>query len=82
MAQAQTLDIAGLIDSRRVDAFNWSVIILSFFIILFDGYDISAIAFAGPLVARAWGVSNIGLFMGTGVGASLVGMLFGAPLIG
>ena len=82
MAQAQTLDIAGLIDSRRVDAFNWSVIILSFFIILFDGYDISAIAFAGPLVARAWGVSNIGLFMGTVFGASLVGMLFGAPLIG
>src|SRR5208282_3312147 len=53
-----------------------------FFIITFDGYDISAIAFAGPLVVKAWGVTAPGPFMGVVFSASLFGMLFGAPVLG
>jgi AAHS family 4-hydroxybenzoate transporter-like MFS transporter len=82
MAAAQTVDVAGIIDYRKMDSFMWALLIWSFFIIAFDGYDISAIAYAGPLVIRAWGVSAPGPFMGTVFSASLFGMLFGGPLLG
>ena len=54
MAAAQTVDVARIIDDRKMDGFMWSLLIWSFFIITFDGYDISAIGFAGPLVIKAW----------------------------
>jgi AAHS family 4-hydroxybenzoate transporter-like MFS transporter len=82
MAAAQTIDVARIIDDRPMDGFMWALLIWSFFIISFDGYDISAIAYAGPLVIRAWGVTAPGPFMGTVFGASLFGMLFGAPILG
>jgi len=79
---AQTVDVARLIDDRKLDAFNWAVIIWSFVIIVFDGYDIAAISASAPLVMKAWGVTNPGVFMGTVISASLFGMLFGAPILG
>jgi len=82
MAIANTIDVARVIDDRRLDGFSWSLIIWSFLIITFDGYDISAIAAAAPFVMKAWGATNPGVFMGTVISASLVGMLFGAPGLG
>jgi len=82
MAAAPTVDVARIIDDRKMDGFMWFLLILSFLIITFDGYDISAIAFAGPLVIKAWGVAAPGPFMGVVFSASLFGMLFGAPVLG
>jgi AAHS family 4-hydroxybenzoate transporter-like MFS transporter len=82
MAAAQTVDVARIIDDRKMDGFMWSLLIWSFFIITFDGYDISAIGFAGPLVIKAWNAGPPGPFMGTVFSASLFGMLFGAPALG
>jgi AAHS family 4-hydroxybenzoate transporter-like MFS transporter len=82
MAVAQTVDVARIIDDRKMDGFMWSLLIWSFLIITFDGYDISAIAFAGPLVIKAWNAGPPGPFMGTVFSASLFGMLFGAPVLG
>src|SRR5579863_7677586 len=82
MASASTVDVAGLIDGRKLDGFTWALIVWSFIIINFDGYDIGAIASAAPLVMHAWGITNPGMFMGTVISASLFGMLFGAPILG
>jgi MFS transporter, AAHS family, 4-hydroxybenzoate transporter len=82
MAVAQTVDVARIIDDRKMDGFMWSLLIWSFLIIIFDGYDIAAISASAPLVIKAWGVTNPGVFMGTVISASLFGMLFGAPVLG
>lgn len=82
MASAPTIDVARIIDDRRLDGFNWSVIVWSFIIIIFDGYDISAISASAPLLLKEWHVANPGVFMGTVISASLFGMLFGAPVLG
>src|SRR5665213_4137245 len=82
MATANTIDVARVIDQRRLDGFSWSLLVLSFAIIIFDGYDISAIAFAGPPLMKAFGIANPGPYMGLLFSASLFGMLFGAPGLG
>src|SRR5262249_20053747 len=51
-----------------------------FFIVLIDGYDIAAIAFAAPHLVRAWGISPAAL--GPVFSASLFGILFGSALFG
>jgi AAHS family 4-hydroxybenzoate transporter-like MFS transporter len=80
MAQAQTIDVSALIDERPVTWFNWSLVIFSFFVILFDGYDIGAISFAGPHMLREWHLpmSNMGLAISSG----LWGILVGSPIFG
>jgi AAHS family 4-hydroxybenzoate transporter-like MFS transporter len=80
MAQAQTIDVSALIDERRVTAFNWGLVIFSFFVILFDGYDIGAVSFAGPHLIQAWHISRAA--MGPAISAGLFGILFGSPILG
>src|SRR3974390_2248581 len=46
-----------------------------------DGFDITVAGFAVPSLVKAWGVQSPGAF-GPVLGASLLGMLFGAPLLG
>lgn len=81
MAQAQTVDISRLIDERKMSGFNAMLVIFCFFIILFDGYDIGAAAYAGPALVKAWGVTSMAA-MGPVFSASLFGILFGAPTLG
>src|SRR5476649_2363465 len=81
MAANQTIDITALIDDRKVDRFNAKLIIFCFFIILFDGYDIGAAAFAGPALIKAWGVQSMEAMTPVFI-ASLVGILFGSPVFG
>lgn len=80
-APSSTIDISKLIEEKRQTAFLVRLIALSFFIILFDGYDIGAAAFAGPYLVKAWGISNMAE-LGPLFSASLFGILFGALLFG
>ncbi|HKF73418.1 MAG TPA: MFS transporter [Stellaceae bacterium] len=81
MAQEKTLDISKLIDERPMNAFNASLVILSFFVILIDGYDIAAVAYAGPFLVKEWGLTSMAA-LSLAFSAGLVGILFGAPLFG
>lgn len=76
-----TVDISRLIEERRSTGFLVGLVAISFCIILFDGYDIGAAAFAGPYLVKAWGISNMAE-LGPIFSASLFGILFGAPLFG
>jgi AAHS family 4-hydroxybenzoate transporter-like MFS transporter len=81
MAQIQTIDVSRLIDERKINGFNILVLVLCFFATLFDGYDITAAAFAGPSLIKAWGLTNMAAF-GPVLSASLFGIFFGSALIG
>jgi AAHS family 4-hydroxybenzoate transporter-like MFS transporter len=81
LSGSDTIDIARLIEERRSRAFLIRLVALSFFIILFDGYDIGAAAFAGPYLVRDWGIANMAE-LGPIFSASLFGILFGSPLFG
>src|SRR5579871_1993829 len=81
MDTQRTIDVTDYIDKRTFNAFNFQLVVLSFLVIMVDGYDITVAAFAVPSLIKAWGVANPGAF-GPVLGASLFGMLFGAPLLG
>jgi AAHS family 4-hydroxybenzoate transporter-like MFS transporter len=81
MAPSQTIDVTALLDRRKLNAFNAKLMLLSFFVVLFDGYDITVMAFAAPALAKAWGITDPAAFKWV-LSASLVGILFGAPIFG
>src|SRR5690349_5255179 len=72
--------VSRLLDERGLSAFQIKLLIWSFFIVLIDGYDIAAIAFAAPHLVKSWGVAPGAL--GPVFSASLVGTLFGSALFG
>jgi MFS transporter, AAHS family, 4-hydroxybenzoate transporter len=79
--QPTTIDVTDYIDGRKLNAFNFQLVVVSFLVIMVDGFDITVAAFAVPQQIKAWGIQNPGAF-GPVLGASLFGMLFGAPIIG
>jgi AAHS family 4-hydroxybenzoate transporter-like MFS transporter len=81
MAAAEVFDVSRFIDERKLTRFNAGLLVWSFFIVLFDGYDISAISFAAPELIKAWGISNRPA-LGPVFSASLFGILVGSPLFG
>jgi AAHS family 4-hydroxybenzoate transporter-like MFS transporter len=81
MSTQQTIDVTDYIDGRKFNAFNFQLVVISFLVIMVDGFDITVAAFAVPPLIKAWGIPNPGAF-GPVLGASLFGMLFGAPLLG
>src|SRR5436309_398811 len=80
MADQPVVQVSRLLDERGLSAFQIKLLVWSLFIVLIDGYDIAAIAFAAPHLARAWGVAPSAL--GPVFSASLVGILFGSVLFG
>src|SRR3954471_17831159 len=80
MAEHPIVPVSRLLDERGLSSFQIKLLIWSFFIVLIDGYDIGAIAFAAPSLVRAWNVQPSDL--GPVFSASLVGILFGSALFG
>ena len=78
---AQKIDVSRLIDESGVNSFNVGLVIFAFFIILLDGYDIGAAAFAAPSLIREWHITDRGA-LGTLFSSSLFGILFGSPIFG
>jgi AAHS family 4-hydroxybenzoate transporter-like MFS transporter len=80
MADQPVVPVSRLLDERGLGAFQITLLIWSFFLVLIDGYDIAAIAFAAPHLIREWHVPPAAL--GKVFSASLVGILFGSALFG
>jgi AAHS family 4-hydroxybenzoate transporter-like MFS transporter len=81
MPEPQIVDVSRLIDERPIKAFNIKLVLLSFLLVLLDGYDITAAAFAAPFLVKEWGITNMAA-LGPVFSASLLGVLFGSPLFG
>jgi len=80
MADQSIVQVSRLLDERGLSSFQIKLIAWSFFIVLIDGYDIAAIAFAAPSLAREWALKPGAL--GPVFSASLIGILFGSALFG
>ena len=80
MTDQPVVQISRLLDERGLSSFQIKLIVWSFFIVLIDGYDIAAIAFAAPHLVQSWGVAPGAL--GPVFSASLLGILFGSALFG
>ncbi len=76
----QVVPVSRLLDERGLSSFQIKLIAWSFFIVLIDGYDIAAIAFAAPSLAREWALKPGSL--GPVFSASLIGILFGSGIFG
>jgi AAHS family 4-hydroxybenzoate transporter-like MFS transporter len=71
----RTIDISALIDGRRLSAFNYSLITLSWLITAFDGFDMMMIGFTAPYMRDEFGLSK--LMLGRVFSSGLVGMMIG-----
>ena len=80
MADQPVVPVSRLLDERGLGSFQIVLLIWSFLLVLIDGYDIAAIAFAAPHLIREWHISPKAL--GPVFSASLVGILFGSALFG
>ena len=73
------LAIEPLVDGQRFGRFGLELLALSFLAMFADGYDLAVMGFAAPALARAWHLPAAGF--APVLTASLVGILFGAPLL-
>jgi AAHS family 4-hydroxybenzoate transporter-like MFS transporter len=80
MADQAVVQVSRLLDERGLSSFQIKLIAWSFFIVLIDGYDIAAIAFAAPSLAKEWALKPGSL--GPVFSASLIGILFGSGIFG
>ncbi len=80
VAQAQTVDLSRIIDSQKIGSFHIALVVMTFVVVMADGYDIGAAAFAAPALIREWHVNPASL--GQLFSAGLFAGLFGPPLLG
>jgi len=76
MAQApRTLDVARLIDGRKLGPFNYRLIALSWLITVFDGFDMMMISFTAPWMRDELSLDRIqlGHIFSTGITGMMVG---------
>jgi MFS transporter, AAHS family, 4-hydroxybenzoate transporter len=80
MGATRTVDVGRLVDEQPIRAFHVKLVILLFCVLISDGFDLQAIGYAAPGLVKLWHIDRSAL--GPVFTASLVGMLFGAPLFG
>ncbi|QBY56524.1 MULTISPECIES: MFS transporter [Burkholderiales] len=75
-----TIDITEVIEKQAPNRTVVMLLALSFLIMLCDGYDLQAIAFASPTIIASWGIekASFGFIFSAGLlGVMLGGFLFG-----
>jgi MFS transporter, AAHS family, 4-hydroxybenzoate transporter len=80
MTDQTVVQVSRMLDERGIGSFQIKLLIWSFFVVLIDGYDIGAIAFAAPHLIKDWKIAPHAL--GPVFSASLIGILFGSALFG
>jgi len=80
MADEQVVQVSRLLDERGLSSFQIKLLVWSIFIVIIDGYDIGAIAFAAPALVKSFGVAPSAL--GPVFSASLFGILVGSGAFG
>jgi AAHS family 4-hydroxybenzoate transporter-like MFS transporter len=76
----QTIDVTRLVDEQRISPFTIRLVVLSFIVMLTDGYDLLAASYGAPALLADWHVSPAAL--GLMFTASPVGIVVGSPLLG
>jgi AAHS family 4-hydroxybenzoate transporter-like MFS transporter len=81
MADQAVVPVSRLLDEKGLRSFHYGLMFWCVLLSLIDGYDIAAIAFAAPHLAREWHLADRAA-LGPVFSASLVGILFGSALFG
>jgi AAHS family 4-hydroxybenzoate transporter-like MFS transporter len=76
----RSINIVEVIDGAKIGRPQTLVLAVCFLAAIFDGFDLQAIAFTGPVIAQQWKIEPTAL--GLIFSAALVGMTFGALFIG
>lgn len=80
MNGAKTIDVSKLIDDQPIRRFHVALVAMLFLFMIADGYDLQAMGYAAPGIVKMLHIKQS--MLGPVFSASLVGMLFGAPLFG
>lgn len=80
MNQNQTVDIQKFIDGNKFSKFQWLVFIISFLVILLDGFDTASIGYIAPSLLKEWGIAKPQL--APVLSAALAGLALGSVVIG
>ncbi len=72
------IDIASVVDDQQFRWFNLKLVLLCWLVIFCDGYDIYAISYVGPAVAREWHITAAAL--GPIFSSSMFAYLVSVPL--
>jgi len=76
----RTVDVAEVIDAARFGSLALLVSVLTTLALIFDGFDIQAIAFAAPRLIAEWGIDRAAL--APILAAGLIGMFVGSLVLG
>ena len=76
--QPGTLDVADFIDSSRIGVFQIGLFVLCALCLIMDGFDVFAMGYVLPSIAKEWNVPTSAL--GNVLGAGNFGVLLGALL--
>ena len=71
----QAVDVAALLDDRRLTPFNYRLIVLSWLITVFDGFDMQMVSFTAPYMRDEFGLST--MMLGNVFAAGTAGMVIG-----
>src|SRR5260221_496037 len=77
---ADTINLSKLLDERRLNRFQLSIIALAASVALLDGFDTQSIGFTAPALSAAFGLQPS--MLGTVFSAGLLGAMVGALLFG
>jgi MFS transporter, AAHS family, 4-hydroxybenzoate transporter len=72
---ARTIDVSAFIEARPLSAFNYRLLVLSWLITVFDGFDIMMIGFTAPYMRDEFGLSK--MMLGHVFSSGLLGMMLG-----
>ncbi len=71
----RAVDVSAIINDRRLSGFNYGLIVLSWFITVFDGFDMMMVSFTAPFMRDEFGLSKT--MLGYVFSAGLLGMMLG-----
>lgn len=78
--QASVCDISDVIERQKIGRFAVLLVVYIWFVMLIEGYDLAALAYAAPALSRAWHLGRGAL--GPAFGANVPGIMVGSFLFG
>lgn len=75
-AKPDVIDVQQFLNEHKFSPYQWSIFVLSFLIVLMDGFDTAAIGFIAPSLISEWGIDKPSL--APVLSAALFGLAFGA----
>ncbi len=73
---SDVIDVQRFLNEHRFSPYQWVIFVLSFLIVLMDGFDTAAIGFIAPSLISEWGIDKPAL--APVLSAALFGLAFGA----